>query len=129
MRRFSVVATLLVVGLAAAGCAAMSPEQAVNISELHDGVTRLMPYASAGIRAEVAAQSSIANDTSRTQAERDAASKLVIVLTGKLMESKLLPAVSAPIRDWAIAKVGTDAYAKAKQDRDKQIGAGTNGAH
>jgi len=118
----TIIAVLLV--LAAAGCTCVSPEQAVNISELHDGVVRLMPYAYEGIKFEIMTQNTIASDASRSMTERDAASKKATELVGRLMETKLLPAVSAPIRDWAIAKVGTAAYAKAKLERDALVASG-----
>lgn len=108
----------------AAGCVCVSSEQAVNISELHDGVVRLMPFAAAGVRAEIAAQTSISNDMTKTQAERDAAATKVTELQGRLLETKLLPSVSEPIRDWAVAKVGTESYSKAKADRDARVAGG-----
>lgn len=119
-----VLVVLIVLG-GVAGCrACVSPEQAVNISELHDGVVRLMPYAYEGIKFEIMTQNTIASDASRSMTERDAASKKATELVGRLMETKLLPAVSAPIRDWAIAKVGTAAYAKAKLERDALVASG-----
>lgn len=104
------------------GCVSVSPEQAVNISELHDGIQRILPYAEAGIKDRIVKQDSVANDPTKTQGERDEAAKEVVELSGRLMEAKILPGVSGPIRDWAIAKVGSDAFMKAKKNRDAQIG-------
>lgn len=106
------------------GCRSITPEQAVNIGELHDGVVRLMPFAAAGLRADIAAQTSIANDASASKEARDAAAKKVVELTGRLIETDLLPQVSLPIRDWAIARVGTDCYVQAKADRDRAVAGG-----
>lgn len=111
----------------AAGCQAISPEQAVNINEVHDGVGRLMPYAANDIRRQIVEQQAIASDESATHEARSAAENKVIELTGVLLETQLLPEVTAPIRDWAIAHVGTEAYLKAKADRDQAVGA--NGGH
>ncbi len=115
--------------IVAAGCTNISPDQSVNISELHDGVVRLMPFAQDGIRAKIAEQQTIANDETKPQADREAAAAAVELLQASLLETVVLPGVSQPIRDWAIAAVGTEAYLKAKQDRDTMIGAGgSNGA-
>lgn len=118
----AILAVMLV--LAVAGCTCVSPEQAVNIAELHAGVGRLMPWAERGIRDEIKAQSAIASDATMPQAFRDEASRKVTELTGLLLETRLLPAVSEPIRDWAIAKVGTAAYAQAKLERDAMVATG-----
>lgn len=107
-----------------AGCTNISPDQSVNISELHDGVVRLMPFAQDGIRAKIVEQQAISNDETKSQAERDAAAAAVEALQGSLLETVLLPGVSQPIRDWAIAAVSTEAHLKAKQDRDAMIGVG-----
>ena len=115
----AVLAVTLVVG-----CQAVTPEQAVNINEVHDGIVRLMPYAADGIRSEIAAQTSVANDESASHEARSAAELRVVVLTGRLIETSLLPEVSAPIRDWAIARVGTETYLKAKADRDRAVTGG-----
>lgn len=123
MRLKTSVAAVLIV-LAAAGCTCVSPEQAVNVSEAHDGVVRLMPWAERGLKAELAVQSAIAADSSRAQTERDEAAKQATEITGRLLEVKILPSVTEPIRDWAIAKVGSEAYLKAKRERDAQITGG-----
>ena len=115
---------LAAVLLVLVGCQAVTPEQAVNINEVHDGIVRLMPYAAEGIRADIAAQTMIANDESASHEARSAAEARVVELTGRLLETSLLPEVSAPIRDWAIARVGTDTYLKAKADRDSAVAGG-----
>jgi len=116
------------VALVVTGCVCVSPDQAVNISEVHDGIVRLMPYAQDGIRVRIAEQQAVVDDATRTQEDRDAAVAAITSLQGRLMETALLPGVSAPIRDWAIANVGTETYIQAKQDRDAQIG-GSSGSH
>lgn len=124
-RRTKIIAMLLVALVA--GCRVISPEQAVNISEVHDGVGRLMPYAANDVKRQIAEQQAIAGDEAASHEARSTAESKVIELTGVLLETQLLPGVTEPIRDWAIAHVGTEAYLKAKAERDQAIGA--NGGH
>lgn len=118
--RILMAATALVI----AGCQCVTPEQAVNINEVHDGIVRLMPYAAEGIRADIVAQTLIASDEAASHEARSAAEARVVELTGRLIETQLLPEVSAPIRDWAIARVGTETYMHAKADRDRAVTGG-----
>lgn len=119
---------MLAIALVFVGCVCVSPDQAVNISEVHDGIVRLMPHAEASIRAQIAEQTAIVNSESVAQSERDAAAAKVVELHGQLLEVLLLPQVSEPIRDWAVAKVGTDDFLAAKQRREEQIEGGSRGS-
>lgn len=119
---------LIAIAMVFAGCVCVSPDQAVNISEVHDGIVRLMPHAEAFVRTQITEQSRIANDESMSQEERDAAAARLIELNGQLLEILLLPQVSEPIRDWAVAKVGTEDFLDAKRLREEQINGGANGA-
>lgn len=124
MRKFKNTLVLLVSTVALVACQSVTPEQAVNISEVHDAIVRLMPHAEAGIRAEIAALTSIAGNADATDEARTAAETRVVELTGRLLETRLLPEVSAPIRDWAIAKVGTETFVQAKAERDHAVTGG-----
>jgi len=110
---------ILAVLIVLAGCVCVSPEQAVNVNEVHETVVRLMPYAQAGIKSRIADLNTVVSSSS-AQAEKDAAVAEITSLTGVLLESKILPSVTKPIRDWAVKKAGEVEYEKAKAARDQQ---------
>jgi hypothetical protein len=113
-------AAIPVVLLLLAGCVCVSPEQAVNLNEVHEAVVRLMPYAQAGIKARITSLSGVAANSSVSESERCAAAAEISSLTGVLLEAKILTGVTKPIRDWAVKEAGESAYANAKASRDQQ---------
>jgi len=90
------------------------------MNEAHEGVVRLMPYALIGVKARIRSLTEVAESTSVSPAQRYAATAEIASLTGVLLECKLLPGVTKPLRDWAVEKAGQAAYEKAKALRDQQ---------
>ena len=113
-------AVIPVVLLVLAGCVCVSPEQAVNMNEVHEAVVRLMSYAQACVKTRIKDLISIADSSSSSQTDKDAATAEITSLTGILLEAKILPRVTKPIRDWAVKKAGETEYEKAKAARDQQ---------
>jgi hypothetical protein len=113
-------APILAVLLVLAGCVSVTPEQAVNLNEVHEAVVRLMPYAESCARERITKLTAIAADARRSRSERDGAAAQITSLSGVLLEIKLLPSVTRPIRDWGVKEAGQADYDKAKAARDER---------
>ena len=77
-------------------------------------------YAQIAIKWRITKLSDIASSSSVSSTERYAATAEISSLTGVLLEAKLLPGVTKPLRDWAVEKAGQSGYDKAKLLRDQQ---------